>query len=170
MCVCTRLHTCALSHVRCFVTPWTIVCQDSLSMGLPRHEYWSGLPFPPPEDLPDPGTEPLPLASPALTGRFFTTNATWGSGNESCSVVSDSLRHGILQTRLLEWVTFPFSRGSSQPRDTTQVSLGSIQQSNSLPAESRGKPNATWGRGRVKSIYTYFHHYLSDSVVMMSYK
>ena len=41
-----------------------------LPMGLSRQEYWSGLPFPPPEDLPDPGTEP---ASPALSGSFFTT-------------------------------------------------------------------------------------------------
>ena len=48
--------------------------------------------------------------------------------SESCSVVSDSLQpldytvHGILQARILEWVAFPFSRGSSQPRDRTQVS------------------------------------------------
>ena len=161
-------HTHARSHVGCFVTPWTVACQASLSTGLPRYEYWSGLPFPTPEDFPDPGIEPLSLASPALAGRFFTTNATWRS--ESCSVMSDSLRHGILQIRIVEWVTFPFSRVSSQPRDQTQVSLGSIQQANSLPAEPRGKPNATWGRGRVKNIYTYFHHYLSDSVVMMSYK
>ena len=43
--------------------------------------------------------------------------------SESCSVVSDSLQvHGILQARILEWVVFPFPRGSSQPRDRTQVS------------------------------------------------
>jgi len=45
------------------VTPWTVAHQGSLAMGLPRQEYWSGLPFPPPEDLTDPGTEPV---SPAL--------------------------------------------------------------------------------------------------------
>ena len=72
MCVCTH----ARSHVGCFVTPGTVVCQASLSTGLPRHEYWSGLPFPTPEDLPDPGIEPFSLASPALADRFFTTNAT----------------------------------------------------------------------------------------------
>ena len=168
MCVCVRV--CVLSHVRCFLTPWTVVYQASLSMGLPRHEYWSGLPFHTPEDLPDPVTEPLSLASSTLASRFFTTSATWGSESESCSVVSDSLWHGILQTRILEWVPFPFSRGSSQPKDQTQVSLGSIQQANSLPAGPREKPNATRRRGRVKSICTHFHHYLSDSVVMMSYK
>ena len=43
-------------------TPWTVACQAPLSMGFPRQEYWNGLPFPSPEDLPDPGIEP---ASPA---------------------------------------------------------------------------------------------------------
>ena len=46
--------------------------QGSLSVGFFRQEYWSGLPFSPPGDLPDPGIEP-----PALAGRFFTINATW---------------------------------------------------------------------------------------------
>ena len=45
-------------------------CQDPLSMGFPRQEYWSGLPFPSPGDLPDPE---IKLMSPALAGRFFTT-------------------------------------------------------------------------------------------------
>ena len=48
------------------VTPWTVACQAPLSMGL--QEYWTGLPFPPPGNLSDPGIE---LASPALAGRFF---------------------------------------------------------------------------------------------------
>ena len=48
-----------------------------MSMGFPRHEYWSGLPFPPPGDLPNPGTEPMSPVSPALAGRFFTTTADW---------------------------------------------------------------------------------------------
>ena len=46
-------------------------------MGFSRQEYWSGLPFPPPGDLPDLGIETVSLASPALAGRFFTTSATW---------------------------------------------------------------------------------------------
>ena len=45
----------------------------SLSAGFSRQEYWSGLSFPPPGDLPDPGSKPTSLASPALAGRFFTT-------------------------------------------------------------------------------------------------
>ena len=46
-------------------------------MSFSRQEYWSGLSFPSPGDLPDPGVEPVSLMSPALTGRFFTTRATW---------------------------------------------------------------------------------------------
>ena len=52
-----------------FVTPWTVACQAPLSMGFPRQAYWSGLPFPSPGDLPDPGIEPT---SPALAHKFFT--------------------------------------------------------------------------------------------------
>ena len=51
-----------------FVTPQTVACQAPLSMGFPRQEYWSGLPFPSLEDLPDPGIE---LMYPALAGGFF---------------------------------------------------------------------------------------------------
>ena len=64
------------SHVRLFVTLWTIARQAPLSMGFFRHEYWSGLPCPPPGNLPDPGIEPRSLMSPALSDRFFTTSAT----------------------------------------------------------------------------------------------
>ena len=47
-----------------------VACQAPLSMGFSRQEYWSGVPFPSPGDLPDPGIEPV---SPALAGEFFTT-------------------------------------------------------------------------------------------------
>ena len=53
----------SLSHVRLFATPWTVACQAPPSMGFSRQEYWSGLPFPSPGDLPDPGIEP---GSPTL--------------------------------------------------------------------------------------------------------
>ena len=53
-----------------FATTWTVAHQAPLSMGFCRQEYWSGLPFPSPGDLPDPGIEP---SSPALAGRFFTS-------------------------------------------------------------------------------------------------
>ena len=50
--------------------PWTVAHQAPLSVALPRQEYWSGLPFPPPRDLPDPGIEPV---SPSLACGSFTT-------------------------------------------------------------------------------------------------
>ena len=68
-----------------FVTPWTIACQASLSMGFPRQEYWSGLPFPSPGTLPDPGiktkspawqADSLPL-SPHQRGNVIQLEETW---------------------------------------------------------------------------------------------
>ena len=63
-----KLPVCVLSrfsHVWLFATPWTVARQAPLSMGFSRQEYWSGLPCPPPGDLPDPGIEPQSPASPA---------------------------------------------------------------------------------------------------------
>ena len=59
-------------------TSWTVVSQAPLSMRFPRQEYWSGLPFPSPGDLPDLGIEPV---APTMAGRFFTTWATWDQGS-----------------------------------------------------------------------------------------
>ena len=71
------VHVWSVSCVQLFITLWTVACQVCLSVGLFRQEYWSGLPFPPPEDLPDPGIESVTSASLALTGRFFTTEPPW---------------------------------------------------------------------------------------------
>ena len=63
------LNACALthsSHVWLFVTLWSVACQAPLSLGFSRQEYWSGLPFPSPGDLPNPGIKPISPASPAL--------------------------------------------------------------------------------------------------------
>ena len=67
------MYVCMLSRVQLFETPWTVACQPPLSMELSRQGYESGLPFPPPEDLPDPGIEPKSTVSAALAGRLFTT-------------------------------------------------------------------------------------------------
>ena len=74
-CVYINTHICvpSLSHVPFFATPQTVAHQAPLSMGFSRQEYWSGVPFPTPGDLPDPGVEPKSLSFPALAGRFFTT-------------------------------------------------------------------------------------------------
>ena len=59
------------------MAPWTVARQAPLSMEFPRQEYWSGLLFPIPGDLLDPGIELASLVSPALAGGFLTTSATW---------------------------------------------------------------------------------------------
>ena len=97
-----------LSHVQLCVTPWTVAHQAPLAMEFSRQEYWSGLPFPSPGDLPNPGTDP---ASPALADGFplhhlgsatqVHTAIKWWHfdlhpGSETFSVVSDSLwAHGL---------------------------------------------------------------------------
>ena len=68
MCVLNRF-----SCVQLFATLWTVACQAPLSRRLSRQEYWSGLPCPPPGDLPDSGIRPESVISPALAGGFFTT-------------------------------------------------------------------------------------------------
>ena len=68
-----------LSHsvVSVFVTPQTAAHQAPLSLGFSRQEHWSGLSFPSPGDLIDPGIEPTCLKSQALAGGFFISSATW---------------------------------------------------------------------------------------------
>ena len=80
-----------LSHVQLFVTPWIVAWQVSLSMGLSQQEYWSGLPFPPPGDLPDPGIKP---ASPALADIFFITKPP-GKPHEAYSWVLKKSIHPV---------------------------------------------------------------------------
>ena len=114
----------SLSCVQLFVTPWTGVCQAPLSMGFSKQEYWSGLPFPYPGDLPDPGIDPR---SPTFQAHSLPSEPL-GNFSESESEVTQlcptlcnpvdcsppgSSVHGILQARILEWVAISFSRGSS---------------------------------------------------------
>ena len=63
-------------------TPWTVARQVPLSMGFPRQECWSGLPFSSSGDLPNPGIEPTSPVSPGLSGEFFTTEC-WERGFET---------------------------------------------------------------------------------------
>ena len=123
----------SLSHVQLFVTPWTIAFQAPLSVGFSKQEYWSELPFLFLGDLSNPEIKPTSLSSPALAGEFFTC---WEAQKWKCLVAQfcptlcnpmdysllGSSVHRILWARVLEWVAIPFSRGSSQPKDKTQVS------------------------------------------------
>ena len=131
VCVCDLL-----SHVRLFANPWTVAHQVPLSMEFPRQEYWSGLPFPSLGDLPYPGIKSWVFC---ITGRLYhlshlgspldilcvcvlvTRSCPTLCKPMDCSPPGSSV-HGIPQARILEWVTIPFSRESSQPRDRTWVS------------------------------------------------
>ena len=89
MIVCACVLSC-FSYVQLFATPSTVARQSPLSMIFFRQEYWSGLPCPPTGDLPNPGIEPASLKSPALAGRFFTTNTAWSGSLSFFSIdVSD---------------------------------------------------------------------------------
>ena len=81
MCACAKLYA-------TLCDPMTLARQAPLSMGFSRHERWSGLPCPPPGDLPDPGINPgigpMSLMSPESVGRFFTTSAALYENSDSC--------------------------------------------------------------------------------------
>ena len=128
----------SLSHVRIFVTPWTVAYHSPLSMGFSREEYWSGLTFPSPENIPDPGIEPGPPSEPpwkstSLPRPWDSPGKNTGVGchfllqsrkvkSESevaqpcptlrdpmdCSLPGSSV-HGIFQARVLEWGAIAFS-------------------------------------------------------------
>ena len=80
--MCSCFCSCCLAAKLCptLATPWTVAHQAPLSMGFPRKEYWSGLPFPSPGDLSDSGIKPR---SPVLAGRFFIAEPA----GKSCSVL-----------------------------------------------------------------------------------
>ena len=59
-------------HVQLFASPWIVARQAPLSTEISRQEYWNGLPFPPPGDIPDSGIKPMSLESPAMADGFFT--------------------------------------------------------------------------------------------------
>ena len=89
------------SCVRFFVTLRMVACQDPLSMGFSRHEYWTMLPCPPPRDLRNLGFKPVSLISPALADRFFTNSTTWearGGHSVQLSSVQSLSRVGLFAT------------------------------------------------------------------------
>ena len=91
-----------LSRVQLFATPWTAAYQAPPSMGFSRQEYWSGVPSP---SLESEVTQLYPILYNPV----------------DCNLPGFPV-HGIFQARVPEWVAFSFSRGSSQPRDQTQIS------------------------------------------------
>ena len=91
-CICMYV----LSCVQLFAIPGTVTHQASLSIEFSRQVYWSGLPFPTPGDLPDPGIEPMTLMPLALADRFFTT-APPGKPKKESESVSYPVVSGCLQ-------------------------------------------------------------------------
>ena len=80
----------SLSHVQLFVTPWTVAYQAPLSMRFSRQEYWSGLPFPTPGDLPDSGIEPR---SPTLEADALTSEPPGKQSSECPTKTCDDAFH-----------------------------------------------------------------------------
>ena len=86
-CVCVLSQ---FSNVLLFANLLTLACQAPLSMGFSRQEYWSGLPCPPPGDLPNPEIKSTyPVSLPALAGKFFPTSTTW----EALKFSTDTLKY-----------------------------------------------------------------------------
>ena len=104
-------------HVLLFEIPCTVAHQTPLSMGFSRREYWCCLPCAPPGDFIDPGIKPISLMSPTLAGGYFITGSTWEAPKSE-----ESWLYFGRKLRILEWVNYPFSRGSSHPRNQTGVS------------------------------------------------
>ena len=118
------------SHVWLCESLCTVAFQAPLCMGFSRQEYWDGLPYPPAGDAPNPGIEPASFKSHWQKGslplKCKSESGVKVSVAQSCPTLMGcsppgSSVHRILQARILEWVTITFSRGSSWPRDWTQV-------------------------------------------------
>ena len=90
LCVCLCVYVCVLSCVQLFATSWTVACK-SLSKGFLKKEYWSGFPFPSPEDLPKPRIE---SASPVSAGGFFTAEPP-GKPKPDLSLTQIKIRNGL---------------------------------------------------------------------------
>ena len=147
------------SQLWLFETLWTAACQAPLSMGFSRQGYWSGLPFPPPEDLPDPEIEPASLTSPALAGRFFTTRATWKAWDEKWSEVKSLSRVWLFATpwtvahqappsmgfsRQEYWSGLPFPSPGDLPNPGIKPRSPALQ-ADALTSEPPGKPKRKGG-------------------------
>jgi len=88
--VCARSLSCVRLFGPSLLAPLDYSLQSHLTVEFPRQEYWRGLPFPSPGDLPDPGLKLTSLVSPACADRLFTTGATWGA-------------EGVYEGRIMAW-------------------------------------------------------------------
>ena len=100
----------SLSHVRLFAIPWTVACQAPLSMEFSSQEYWSGLPFPSPGGLRDPGIEPV---SPALLADSLL--AKFGPCKRSLSLQFRTIQKGHPSSDLMELVCYAYTSAQFPP-------------------------------------------------------
>ena len=159
MCVCVFLYVIcmfaqSLSFVWLSAAPGTIACQNPLFMGFSRQEYWSGLPCPPPGDLPDPGIEP--------TGRWTLHHfATWEAPEEHCSALNQwrtfwhLLQYGWTLRTFVQW-----NKPVTEERNTVQfcsfgvtvVVLTDRKKKVVMSAGRRGDRTLLFDRDRVSAL------------------
>ena len=125
----------SLSCVRLFVTPWTVAYQAPLFMGFSRQQYWSGLPFPSPKDLPfEPrdrtrvsriidNTLPSEPPGKSIKNEVAQSCPTLCDPMD-CSLPGSSV-HGIFQAIVVEWIAISFSKGS--PESTYGETMGTVR-------------------------------------------
>ena len=133
----------------------TVVPQAPLSMEFFRQEYWSGLPFPPPGDLPDPGIKPMSLRSVELAGGFFTTNATWEARQAPLSMGFSRQEH---------WSGLACPLPGDLPNPGIKPRSPTLQ-ADSLPSEPLGKPKNT-GVGSLSLLQGNFPTQVSNRGVL----
>ena len=102
------------------MTPWTVDCQAPLSTGFSRQEYWSGLLFPSPRELPHPGIKPQSLTSPALAGGFFTTEPP---GKPSLRHLQINTSQQLIPVSACSSLSFPVSAKSTTILTAAQATV-----------------------------------------------
>ena len=160
------MHTQSLSHVQLFVTPWTVVCQAPLSSEVSRQKYWSGLPFPTPGDLLDPGIKPASPVSYAFVSGFFTTGPprkpysllylfckVKGKVTQCPTLVTPCTIQSMEFSRPVYWSGQPFPSPGDLPNPGIETRSPTLQ-ADSLPAEPKG---SSYSAKRVhNSLHTYY--------------
>ena len=153
------------------VTPWPIAHQAPLSMGFLRQEYWSGLPCPPPEDLPSPGIKPM---SPALAGRLFTTEPPgkplkgWGQQSflSTPSGIYDRI-HGLVYP--MNWGAESWSQ-TLVPHVARAISwtATAVHPPQTGPVDDEGAVGTQYGRLITKKLLDWLTHQFSFNLAFGS--
>ena len=132
----------SLSHVRLFVTPWTVAHQAPPSMGFPRQEYWNGLPCPPPRDLPTPEIEPMSPVCISCVGRWTVHHLSSHATTKRAKIT-----HAATKTRCSQMNKYFLKRKMGFPHSSVGKESacnagdpGSIPGLERSPGEGHGNP------------------------------